>query len=159
MSDYYCTIQDIKDRLSDTGILFTVDDDDDNTLDSSEEDFIERIQAETRSEVDAALCNWFELPLTGSNTSNEWLRRVHLDLATERLLERKAPQQISPPIKDAAARARQWLEQVRLGDFCIPELTYPTDSFSTELKDRGLIKTVNHFPLNKKHWLKMYGRK
>lgn len=127
----YCTNAQVMDRLSNTGLLFLVDDDDDDTYDSSESDHVDDVIEESCAEIDSFLSQKFDLPLSTSNASADWLRMASLNLVVERLFERKGGN-IPSGIQIAAQRTRAYLERVREGTLRIPGMTYPEDEESIQ---------------------------
>lgn len=142
----YCEVQDVLDRLSQVGVLYQTDDDDDGSYSTSDADLIETCIAEAAVEIDAALAPWFDTPR--STAGNAWLNVRCLDLASERLCERKG--QTAPvSIAAAAERSRAWLELVRRGKesdvgMRVPGLEYPGDSDTITAAEQGRPRVVNH---------------
>jgi phage gp36-like protein len=124
----YCSVQDVIDRLSETGVLYVADDDGNGSLSSDETQRAIRSSIDAAdAEIDAALASRVTLPIGGGN---EWLRYRSVDLSAERLAERKG-QSVPTSLKEAARRSRQWLEEVRQGTQLVPGLTLfanPTSS-------------------------------
>ena len=136
----YCVVQDIIDRLSSTGLLVLVDDDNDATLDASESDYVQDAIDDISTEIDAALSTSFEDP--SSLSGNVWIKVRAVDLACERICERKgatAPSSISA----AAQRSRDMLDQVRMRELRVPNATYPGDGFEIERRKFGLPRAFN----------------
>lgn len=136
----YCGRQDVIDRLSASGVIYVTDDDGDNGDPSPDElAFIDQAIAACDAEIDAALLPYIPIPIDGSN---EWLRHRDVDLAVERVIERKG-QSVPSSLTEAAHRSRQWLEMVRKGEMRVPGLTYPSDSTTGMDAPIGLPRVVN----------------
>lgn len=139
----YCTYAQVSDRLSLVGLLYVIDDDDDNAADASEQDVVTEAIEDASSEIDSALCYWFELPISASNAANDWLKFNAINLTVERLCERKG---MTPPVgfQQAAQRTREDLDKVRAGSIRIPNMTYPIDQTDiVERRKMGLPTYVN----------------
>ncbi|MBY0587104.1 DUF1320 domain-containing protein [bacterium] len=115
----YCSVQDVVDRLSETGVLYAADDVNGSlSSDESNRAIVSSVEA-AQAEIDAALASRVSLPIVGTN---EWLRYRAVDLAAERLAERKG-QNVPTSLQEAARRSRQWLQEVRLGTQLVPGLS------------------------------------
>lgn len=136
----YCVVQDIIDRLSSTGVLYLVDDDNDGTREASEEAYLQDAIDDISTEIDAALAPSFNTP--SSLGGNIWIRARAVDLACERVCERKGQ---NPPtsVTAAANRSREMLDQVRRRELRVPNATYPTDGFEIERRRFGLPLAFN----------------
>lgn len=134
----YCTADDVEDRLSAVGVSYLVDDNASESVDASEEGFIQSAIDAVATEIDGALGQFFTSPRT-SGSGNEWLLHRCVDLAAERLCGRKG-HKVPQSITDAATRSRDWLEEVRKGDRRVPGMTYPGDS-------DDLIRRTMGFPM------------
>ena len=126
----YCTVNDVIARLSQSGVLYIVDDDNDGTLDTAEEAYIASAIADASVEIDEALTPWFDDPSQCSG--NPWLNVRCIDLACERLCGRKGQ---TPPetIVARAQYARERLDLVRRSrnaqdGLRVPGLIYPGDT-------------------------------
>lgn len=126
----YCTNADVIARLSQAGILYMVDDDNDGILDAAEEVFITSAVSDASTEIDEALAPWFDDPRACSG--NAWLNVKCVDLACERVCGRKAQ---TPPshVTEAARIAREKLDLVRRSRSApdglrVPGLVYPGDT-------------------------------
>ncbi|MBX9770804.1 MAG: DUF1320 domain-containing protein [Candidatus Obscuribacterales bacterium] len=135
----YCNEQSVIDRLSNTGILFIADDDEDNTLDTNEMAFVSQAILDTSTEIDVALATVIDLPIVGTNL---FLQRINVDLAAERLCERKGGE-VPAGILAAANRARTWLSMIMKKQIRVPGITYPQDLYTKEDLARRLPKIVN----------------
>lgn len=114
----YCSSDDLVQRLSASGIVYLADDDGDQSASPSEQSLaIDAAIASADAEIDAALAARVTTPAP----ANDWLRHRAIDLAAERLAERKG---LSVPesLAAAARRSRAWLEEVRQGTRAIPGL-------------------------------------
>lgn len=138
--------QDVLDRLSQTGVLYQLDDDNDGAYEAADTALVMTCIDEVCVEIDAALAPWIDVPRDA--VGNEWLAVRCLDLAAERLCERKGQ---TPPdsIVNAARRTREWLELVRHGKnsengMRVPGLTYPTDGDTYTAINIGSPRVVNH---------------
>lgn len=129
----YCLRQDVIDRLSDTGILYCVDDDQDGALDSSEGELIDDAIEAVSAEIDGYLTPVIEVvPVVQSSGSlNRWLRDRCVDLACDRLAGRKGKKVVAS-IAGKAALSREWLELVAAKTMRVPGLTYPGDGYREE---------------------------
>jgi phage gp36-like protein len=136
----YCVVQDIIDRLSSAGVLYLVDDDNDGVLDASESAYIQTAIDEIATEIDAALAPSFNTPLTLDG--NVWVKVRAVDLACERLCERKG-QNPTQSVTLAAERSRQMLDQVRMRELRVPNAVYPGDGFDIERRKFGLPLAFN----------------
>ncbi|MBX9655928.1 DUF1320 domain-containing protein [bacterium] len=136
----YCDRQDVIDRLSASGIIYVTDDDGDNGDPTPEElGYIDQAISACDAEIDAALLPYVSIPIDGSN---EWLRHRDVDLAVERVIERKG-QSVPTSLKDAADRTRRWLELIRKGEMRVPGLAYPSDLSSEVDSSLGRPRVVN----------------
>lgn len=119
----YCTQQDLVDRLSAVGLAYLADDDDDGEVSGSDEErLLDAVISAADAEIDLALAPHVELPVA----SNDWLRDRAVDLASERLAERKG-HAVPTGLWTAAARSRRWLDAARRGELRVPGLVYATD--------------------------------
>ena len=141
----YCTVQQVSDRLLAVGVLYAVDDDADDTLDAGESDLVQDAIDDAATEIDEALAPWLDDPRTADG--NEWIRVRAIDLACERVCERKG--QVAPEgIKAAAQRSREKLDLVRRGTTAqnglrVPGISYPGDTDTSRLKQIGLPQIGN----------------
>lgn len=136
----YCERTDLRERLSETGLVYVADDDGDDEVSSAElAASLDRAIAAAGTEIDAALTPHVALPLT---TIPAWLRQRAIDLAAEHLAERKGGA-VPESLMKAAERSRQWLDAVRLGELRVPGLAYPLDTFAHEVRKHGLPRVAN----------------
>jgi phage gp36-like protein len=136
----YCSRQDIIDRLSASGVIYVVDDDGDNNTPSPDElAYIDQAIAACDAEIDAALLPYVSIPIDGFN---EWLRHRDVDLAVERVIERKG-QSVPSSLKEAADRSRRWLELIRKGEMRVPGLAYASDMSGEADSSLGQPRVVN----------------
>lgn len=120
----YCDRRDLIDRLSEAGVLYIADDDSTGGASSGElEASLDRAIAAASAEIDAALTPIARLPL---DVELAWLRDRAVDLASERLAERKGGP-VPTALAAAATRSRAWLEAVRAGKLRVPGLASPRD--------------------------------
>jgi phage gp36-like protein len=126
----YCTNADVVARLSGSGILYLVDEDNDGILDPAEDLLITAAINDASVEIDEALTPWFDNPSQCSG--NPWLNVRCVDLACERLCGRKGQ---TPPetISARAQYARERLDLVRRSrnaqdGLRVPGLVYPGDT-------------------------------
>jgi len=139
----YCSRQDIIDRLSAGGVIYVTDDEGDDGDPSPDElAFIDQAIAACDAEVDAALLPFVSLPI---GTTNEWLRHRAVDLAVERVIERKG-QSVPTSLMEAAKRTRQWLDLVRKGEMRVPGLAYSSDSDTVAEVSAGWPRIINPKP-------------
>jgi phage gp36-like protein len=113
----YCSVQDVIDRLSASGVIYLADDNGDGSISNAE--MLVAVQSSidaASSEIDAALIDRISLPIA---EPNEWFRHRGIDLAAERLAERKG-QGVPTSLVEAARRSRDWLEEIRTGERAIP---------------------------------------
>ena len=102
----YCSRQDIVDRLGATGLVYVADDDGDQSVSNDEEEkAIEPALASAESEIDAALLPYVTLPII---RPSEWLRHRAIDLAVERVIERKGQTLRRVLPRPPAAHASGW---------------------------------------------------
>ena len=126
----YCNNADVIARLSQTGILYLADDDNDSILDANEDAFVTSAINDASTEIDEALAPWFDDPRSCSG--NAWLNAKCVDLACERICGRKGQ---TPPqhVSEAARIAREKLDLVRRARSApdglrVPGLVYPGDT-------------------------------
>lgn len=120
----YCTRQDLVDRLSGSGLLVTADDDQDGAASGAEGAALDRAIESASAEINASLAPRGLIPWA---TGNAWLRDRAVDLAAERLAERRGG--VAPASFTAAAgRSREWLDQVRRGELRVPDLVAPAQN-------------------------------
>lgn len=135
----YCTRQDLVDRLSAVGLAYLADDDDDGEVSGSEEErLLDAVIAAADAEIDLALWPHVDLPIE----SNDWVRDRAVDLASERLAERKG-HAVPAGLWTAAARSRRWLDAVRRGEFRVPGLVYTVDGDEEGKRTLGRPRVVN----------------
>lgn len=129
----YCLNQDVRDRLSEAGVLYCVDDDRDGVIDTDGSALIDDAIAAVSAEIDGYLTPVIEaVPVEQSSGNlNRWLRDRCVDLACERLCSRKGKKVVAS-ISQTAARSRDWLEAVADKAMRVPGLVYPGDGFQTE---------------------------
>lgn len=119
----YCTADDVIDRISAAGLVYVADDDGSGSVTADEESAsVSAAISSASAEIDLALAPVALLPITASN---EWLRHRAVDLAAERLAERKG-QSVPFSLAEAAKRTRAWLEEVRTGRRRVPGLARPS---------------------------------
>lgn len=146
----YCSRQDIENRLSRAGLLWLVDDDLDGKANETEKAAaIDVAIAQAGTEIDAALAPIFDsVPLPDAG-ENEWLKYKALDLAVEWLANRRGKNAPDQVVK-AADRARAILERVRLMQYRVPGLVYPTDQVAeTDRQRLGRPRVTNPRPPRK----------
>lgn len=136
----YCSAQDVIDRLSETGAMYCVNDDEDSSLDASESSLIDDSIEAVATEIDAALTPWVNTPR--SHAGNSWLLHRCVDLAAARVVSRKG-QGVPESLREEAERSRAWLDMVRTGQLRVPALTYPTDVNDLEQRRMGLPLAAN----------------
>lgn len=130
----FCSVQDVVDRLSSTGILVLVDDDNDGILDASEEAYIEdAISYAASTEINPALMTVTASP--SSYEGNETLKWWAVDLACERITQRKGAS-APDPVVAAADRVRENLRAFRENRLIIPGVV--PSNVSREQEFRGL---------------------
>lgn len=131
----YALRQDIIDRLSQVGVDYLADDDFDE--ETSEAEAVIGIDAPLRdvaSMIDAALQPWMDVPISqDENDLNRRLRQLSIDLTAERVCSRRG-HKVPQSLIDAAERARGDLDRIRDGDDKVPDLDYPEDGYSTQLR-------------------------
>lgn len=122
----YCSQADIESRLSSTGLLYPLDDDNDGTIEAADTAIIAEVIAEVDAEINMYLTTLFHAP--ASLAGNVWLKIRAVDLACLRLCERKGA---SPPdsILSAYERSIDLLERAMKKEVRIPGAVYPMDSF------------------------------
>lgn len=124
----FCSVADVVDRLSFTGLLYQVDDDDDAESQSESAELVEdadSIESCIRyadEEIKRALLTYTETPT--QYEGNETLRGWAVDLASERLCERKG-QEVAESFLRAAQRTRENLTQFASGQMMIPGIVPP----------------------------------
>lgn len=130
--------QDVIDRLSETGVLYLADDASAGSVSAAVQERIDDARRDAAAEVDAALAPWLVVvPFSQDEDSlNPWLRARSIDLAAERLAERKGTV-VAESITLAATRARELLEHVRTGRMRAPNVPYPVDSFDDAKRQIG----------------------
>lgn len=136
----YCTEQDIIDRLSATGLLYPLDDDGDASYEAADSAIIADIIDEVTAEIDAYIQGLFTD--TSALHGNVWLKVRAVDLACERLCQRKGA---NPPdsIVYCSERALELLDKVRLRELRIPNATYPYDAMDTLKRRAGRPRVFN----------------
>jgi phage gp36-like protein len=136
----YCSVANVQARLSDAGVLYCVDDNNDGDLDTEEQAVVEAEIQRCSRQIDRYLDRWVDTPLDAVPDDIEGLC---VDLVAYRLSGRKGMQ---PPaiFVQAATDAREFLAEVKAGDTRVPGLTYPTDGFDDE--DRVLNLPRAHNP-------------
>lgn len=136
----FCSEQDIIDRLTTTGIIYSHDDDGDMSYEAADTALIEDTIAQIDEDIKVYLSPSFTTP--SSLMGNVWLKSKAVDLVCERVCERKgltAPQSI----KENAERARAWLERVMGREVRVPGATYPGDGSDIERRQFGLPRAWN----------------
>jgi phage gp36-like protein len=134
----YCTRQDVVRQLSERGLAYLLDDDGDGETSSGELEPLDAAIESASAEIDLALRPHVHLPLVEPNV---WLRDRGVDLAAERLAQRKG-QDVPPSLAAAARRSRVWLEQVRTGQIRPPGLEYAADA-DPRARLAGLPRVLN----------------
>lgn len=136
----YCSEQDIIDRLSATGIRYPLDDDNDATYEAADTALVVAIIAEIDAEIDAYIQGLFAstVPLQG----NVWLKVRSVDLACERLCQRKG-QAAPASIVACAERSLELLDKVRTRELRIPNAVYPYDVLDPTLRLAGRPRVFN----------------
>lgn len=134
----YCTREDVVRQLSERGLAYLVDDDGDDSASGAELAALDAAVESAAAEIDLALLPHVWLPLT---TPNAWLRDRAVDLACERLAQRKG-QSVPASLAAAARRSRVWLEQVRTGQIRPPGLDYAGDA-DPRRRFAGLPRVLN----------------
>jgi len=138
----YCTEQNIIDRLSLAGLMYLLDDDADESYESADSDIVAEAINDASDEIDVYVARWFENPRT-TLSGNSWLKGRCVDIACERLCERKG-QNVPASLLSAVGRTREWLAAVATGDLRIPQAVYPTDGTNIEdLREFGLPRVSN----------------
>lgn len=139
----FCSESDITDRLSATGLLYSVDDDNDGVLDASESAVVASVIADIDADIEMYLTPIFND--ISSLAGNVWLKVRAVDMVCHRLLERKGQ---TPPESLIAAntRAYELLELVRTRKVRIPRAAYPGDGFIEENRAIGLPHVSNPRP-------------
>ncbi len=136
----YCSVQDVIDRLSATGLIYVADDDGDGTVSGSETTAaVEASIMAANAEIDAALVGRTNLPI---GSPGDWLRHRGIDLAAERLAERKG-HGVPVSLAEAARRSREWLEEVRTGKRLVPGVTFSASSSADGTSPPGFPRVVN----------------
>lgn len=136
----YCSLQDVIDRLSATGLIYVADDDGDGTVSGPETTaaIVASILA-ADAEIDAALVGRTTLPIS---SPGDWLRHRGIDLAAERLAERKG-HGVPISLAEAARRSREWLEEVRTGKRLVPGVTFAVSRTADGTSPPGFPRVVN----------------
>jgi len=138
----YCAENDIIDRLSLTGLMYLLNDDDDSSYESPDSALVEGAISDASDEIDVYVARWFDNPRLNL-FNNSWLKGRCVDIACERLCERKG-QNVPTSLLNAVGRTREWLQAVAVGELRIPQAVYPTDA--TNIEDRrefGLPRVSN----------------
>ncbi len=131
----FCEVQDIIDRLSATGILYAVDDDNDGTREASEEAYLQdAIDFAESTEINPTLLTITETPsiYEGNDTLKWWT----VDIASERVAQRKG-QTAPESLTQAAQRARDFLTLFREGKYMIPGIKPPAVQRDIEFRNLG----------------------
>lgn len=125
----YCTTQDVRDRVSDAGVLFVGDDDFDGTVESADTDLIDQAIDQACCEIDMYLSSIFDDPQTTLD-GNVWLKFACVDLAANYFCGRKG--QKVPGFKEQADDRIVKLAAIAKGELRIPGAVYPVDSTSID---------------------------
>jgi phage gp36-like protein len=149
MGSTYATINDLTSRLSSSGLLYLVDDDDNGSLSPTETSYLTDALRFTAPEIDMALDRFVNFPFDGSG--NDWLVRIHLDLACAWLSARKGGK-VAEDLQKSADLAREWLERVRNFEIRVPGLVYPIDSWNYVTRELGKVKIHNPLLKDYKKW-------
>ena len=128
----YCEVQDVRDRVSDQGVLYVGDDDGDGSLESADDALIQAAIDAASSDIDMYLAGVFADPRT--LVGNEWLSVCCVDLATARCVQRKRRE--LKVFADVAEKKRELLADVAARKLRIPGVIYPGDGTSIEKKRR-----------------------
>lgn len=135
---YYCTRQQLVDRLKSAGVLYCADDDQSGNLSTTEYGYVDQARVAASAEIDAALATILvSIPYQQDDASlNEWLKQRCLDLACEWMAERGGGK-VPPSLKEKADRARTMLDDVRIGQLRVPGVEYPGDASIDERRAIG----------------------
>lgn len=144
----YCSTQDVTNRLSENGVRYHADDDNDGVV--SDDESTAAIAPAIRmanAEIDEALCRWLNsVPLSQNEDSrNSWLRERAIALSAEYVAARGGAS-VPTSLTQAADRARASLVEVRLGPWDgirVPGLSYPGDEFIEEKRCVGVPRVAN----------------
>jgi phage gp36-like protein len=152
MASQYATLSELVSRLSAPGLKYLLDDNDNGTLDliGDEPIYLSDALRLTAVEIDAALCPFFDMPFDGR--TNDWLVRMHVDLATAWLASRKGAN-VAEDLKANAAQVRAWLEKIRNGEMRVPGLVYPSDKWLFKTRNSGTVRVQNPPKPQYKKWL------
>lgn len=144
----YCSTQDVTDRLSENGVRYHADDDNDGVVSDAESAAaIAPAIRMANAEIDEALCRWLNsVPLPqNEDTRNAWLRERAIALSAEYVAARGGSN-VPTSLTLAADRARESLAQVRLGPWDgirVPCLVYPGDEYVEERRCVGVPRVAN----------------
>lgn len=149
----YCADTDIINRLSTDAVLYLCNDDNSGTYDSATQAYVNQFIEDCSSEIDICLQASFNVPR--ALIGNTFLLRICVDLVCERMFERKG-QMCPESMKDAAVRAKTYLDLIRDRRLRLPNVTYPGDGFVVQNRQKGLPRVANPVVGSSRTWRPLY---